>query len=257
MLQPSVILAEMLLQRLGITDTVFTFFGDNKEAHLEQIKVHLAKTPYTCPQKIKTFIAEAQPLLTPSNQLYNQWLLFKQATIASEASSHYSLLHKALEISLPGFSFDTIKQYRLSWTELTILNNIAHHYSYGATPSMGILKFYKILEFFSDTTMDILEKKRIFPITIEMLVLHLYRQRRYNEILELSNVYSDNCLKYSISAIAHIHAHYCQALGKCNNLHLAKKYAIYTYYNFLILELTQKAEHIRQDFQADFQIKLI
>lgn len=256
-LQPSVILTEMLLQRLGITDTVFTFFGDNKEAHLEQIKVHLAKTPYTCPQKIKTFIAEAQPLLTPSNQLYNQWLLFKQATIASEASSHYSLLHKALEISLPGFSFDTIKQYRLSWTELTILNNIAHHYSYGATPSMGILKFYKILEFFSDTTMDILEKKRIFPITIEMLVLHLYRQRRYNEILELSNVYSDNCLKYSISAIAHIHAHYCQALGKCNNLHLAKKYAIYTYYNFLILELTQKAEHIRQDFQADFQIKLI
>ncbi len=255
-LQPTVILTEMLLQRLGITDTVFTFFGNNHEASLEHLKICLAKTPSSSPEKISAYIAKARSLLSSSDQLYLQWLLYNQATILDSSAKKLNFLKKALNITIPDFNFNTLHQYHLSWSELTILNNIAQHNSYSSTPAAGILDFYKILEYFSYVSMDILEKKRIYPITVEFLTLQLYRQKRYSEILELAKLYLDPCLKYSVHVIAFIFVHYCQALGECNNIKLAERYGTYTYYDFLIIELSSNAERIRNELYTDFQIKL-
>lgn len=39
---PEIILAETLLQRLGLTEDVFTFFGSNHEIELHDLKVKAA-----------------------------------------------------------------------------------------------------------------------------------------------------------------------------------------------------------------------
>ena len=93
-------------------------------------------------------------------------------------------------MTLPGFQFDEILDYRLSWIELTILNNICRTYA-TINPTHGIYCFYKLLEYTSHVPLDVLEKKRSFPVTLGMLIRFLYTENRLSEIVALVPLFSD------------------------------------------------------------------
>ncbi len=255
-LQPDIALAQSLLQRLGISDAIFTFYGNNHETQLQDLRQKLSTIPWGDTNKILAYSHEIINLCTKQDTFYTQYALYRKACCISQSKESATELFQALRISIDNFDFNTICNYRLSWLELTILNNYCITYC-NDFPSKGILYLYKLLEYFNSFSLDILEKKRAYAITINILVGRLFNQKRFTEIHELAHCFSSPAIRYSIYFSGFLFANYSQALGEIEQLDLCNIYAHYAYYDLLITNSRQNAEKLKSMIYDDFGIKLL
>lgn len=254
-LQPDIALAQSLLQRLGISDSIFTFYGNNHETLLQDLRQKLTTIPLTDTTKVLKYSQDMLNLCNKQDTFYTQYALYRKACCIKSSIEGSSNLFDTLTLSLEHFEFNNISNYRLSWLELTILNNYCAIYSLDF-PSKGIFDMYKLLEYYHHSQMDVLEKKRVFPVTLTVLVRHLYKQKRFNELIELSTYFSSSTVKFTVAFSAFIFCHYSQALAEVGDTALATLYAHYTYYNFLIINSLSNATGFKDDFKKDYNILL-
>lgn len=254
-LQPDTALAQSLLQRLGISDSVFTFYGSTHEAKLQKMRQELTTIPLTNTDEILSRTQEMLQFCLPKDNFYIQYASYRKACCISDYKESTDALFATLCLSLDNFDFNTISSYRLSWLELTILNNYCATYCMHS-PTKGILLLYRLLEYFDNSTMDILFKKRAFAVTINTLVRHLYDQKRFAELKELSPYFMTSAIRCTLSLSGGIFANYAQALGELQQLKSACKYSYYALYNFLITNHQKNADLIKRMIYDDFQIQL-
>lgn len=255
-LQPEIILAQTLLQRLGISDLVFTFYGSEREASMQELVTQLAKTKSSDAKTTLQLVSNLESLCTAKDSLYLQYILFKKSTRETEPAKRISGLQQALAVTLPDFDFKYIHTNRLSKTELSILNNLCSTYVC-QNPSVGIQYFYKLVEYYDCVSLDILEKSRFFPITFAMLTRCLYSEKRFSEIKELSKCFSQPEIKNSLYFTGHIFFHYCQALGELDKLPSAEKYGNYSHQLILTSENVKNANLLKAYLYDDFNIILL
>ncbi len=253
-LQPEIILAQALLQRLGISGCAFTFFGNTRESRLQEFQSMLVKTRSTQPSLIQFYIREIETLCTPKDTLYLQFILSERAYFEDNSSTKIKLLHEAIALTLPCFDINQMNDYRLSWNELCILNDLCNAYA-DANPIQGILYFYKLCEYCDNTSLDVLEKKRFFPVTLGRFVRHLYRGKRFTEIKSLVPAF--HSAKSSLYFTGNIFAHYCQTLGELNEYSDAVIFSYYAYYLLLTVESDASASIIKESMYNDFQIDIL
>ena len=252
--QPDIILAQTLLQRLGISDFVFTFYGSEKENKLQELQFRLAKTRMNHKTLQLDLVKKMEMLCTSKDICYLQFAAYKSAICEPDNNQKLKGLKNALFMTLPGFQFDEILDYRLSWIELTILNNICRTYA-TINPTHGIYCFYKLLEYTSHVPLDVLEKKRSFPVTLGMLIRFLYTENRLSEIVALVPLFSDAIS--SMYFTGNIFSHYCQALGSLGLTNSAKEFAHYAYYNALLMEDIYNASGLKNDLKKNYNISLL
>lgn len=251
--QPEIILAQTLLQRLGISDLAFTFYGNKKETELQELQLRLNKTRRNQVPLRLDLIQKMEALCTSKDTLYLQYINYKSACCESDISAKIDGLHKALAVTLPDFDFKHILNYRFSWLELTILNNLCSSYSQ-LMSNKGILYLYKIMEYFDYVFIDMLEMKRLFPITLGMLTRLLYGNKRFSEVKDLSDSFTSPTIKSSLILTGNIYAHYCQTLGECNEFTTTSKYINYAHANLLITEDFRNASKLKEDLYNDFRL---
>ncbi len=258
-LQPEIALSQALLQRLGISDTVFTFLGNKHETQLYDLREKARHTKFSNHELSSSYISSMEELLTPKDTLYKQYALFKRSIYMPQNKKKIMQLHDALSLTLPDFDINHILDYRLSWMELTILNNLSAAYSDSSTPSIGIRYLYKILEYLDTNNVDILFRKSISTITITILFRRLYRQKRYSEILELRPLlsFSSSCVSSDIRSLANTHAHFCQSLGECGYMDEMILYANYSCGSLFLYEDTANIKLLYNYIKDDFQINVL
>lgn len=254
-LQPDIALAQTLLQRLGISDAVFTFYGSAHETQLHNLKLKLIQLRFSDTDKIIQGSKELQQLCSPKDTFYLQFAAYRKANCKFKVSENISELFDALSLSLPEFELNNLHNYRLSWLELTILNSYCTAQC-ELLPSKGILSFYKIMEYYDEHPVDVLEMRRFFAVTLNLLVRNLYTQKRYSEITELEPYFSLPTVRCSLSFSGIIEANYAQTLGETQQPYQATLYANYAYYNFLITNSTLNANMIKTIIYNDFGICL-
>ena len=71
-LQPEIILAQCLLQRLGISERVFTFYGNPREAKLQELLGQLIKTYNVDKINLQYYYDEIKKICTSKDTLYLQ-----------------------------------------------------------------------------------------------------------------------------------------------------------------------------------------
>lgn len=255
-LQPDIALAQSLLQRLGISDAIFTFYGNAHESKLQNLRQLLTNTITPEMQQIQTLTQEMLNLSSSKDTFYIQYASYRQACCICDSNTSAETLYNILGLSLNKFDMNSICQYRLSWLELTILNNYCNSYC-ETSPAKGTLFLYKLLEYFNSPSLDILALKRIFPVTMNILIKHLYNQKRFAEILELSSYYSSATIRYTTYLYGVLLANYAQALGETQDMLLCQKYAHYSYYNLLITNHSPSAKHLKDMIYDDFNVILI
>lgn len=255
-LQPTIILAQTLLQRLGISDLVFTFYGSKSESFLQDNIIALKKTRKDNIVQKQLIENNLSITCTVNDILYKQYLAFSKANRELNMDMRVQGLKSALYMTLPHFEYKFIQKYRLSWMELTILNNLCVA-TFDVNPSLGLQYFYKLWEYFECTTIDILESKRIFPVTLGMFVTRLYTQKRYAELNEFSNLFSVPEVKSSLYFTGHIYFHYCQSLGEQKAFSQSSRYGHYAYYNYSIQEVPSGMELLKAYLLEDFHIELL
>ena len=86
---------------------------------------------------------------TENNVILQQYILFFNALQESNPITSIELMKKALFLTLPRFDIYKIHLFRLSWLELSIINNIALTYHLTDMPHIGITYFYQLINYFS------------------------------------------------------------------------------------------------------------
>ncbi len=254
-LQPDVALSQSLLQRLGISDAVFTFYGNEKESALQDLRLKLTNTKTTDTSQNLKYITEMLQLCSDKDIFYTQYASYRRVSCTSNGEELCDALYNILLLTLPKFDFSNIRNYRLSWLELTIINSYIFGYSF-ISSSKTILLLYNLIEYFEYIHLDVLEKKRFIPITIHYLIGLLYRENRFRELIDLKSFFLLPEIKGCLSFIRLIYAHYSQALAETEHLELATLYARYAYYNFIILNHISDSKKFKDDFETDFKISL-
>ena len=255
-LQPDVALAQTLLQRLGISDTIFTFYGNEHEFKLQNLKSKLASIPLSHKDDILFCVEEMLQIYNEKDIFYFQYACYRKARCISDSAESASVLLEALAITIPNFDFNNLLNYRLSWLELTILHNYCDIYSKQFL-SKSILYIYKILDYYSQTTIDVLEAKRLLPISIYLLNRLLYRQKRFSEIAETNIFSSYPAAKFFLRYTGATYGHYAQALGELQLFEHLQRFGSYSYYNSLIVEAKSNAYSIKNTISTNFHIELL
>ena len=255
-LQPDVFLTEALLQRLGISERGFTFWGSERESKIYELRfklIHLQLGNYS---KQHSLLVSLENLLQQTDILSRQFYLFHCAIWENKPQKRIVLLYEALYCTLPDFHILNIHNYRLTWNELTILNNIAYQYLLTDTPYIGSQILQKLLEYNKISHLDILFQQTIFPISLYMLSRSFYNQKRFQELSSVLTHENKCLLKSKMNAFSSFLFYYCQGMAECANLDVATQFATYSCSINELLELSANSAILREAFQTSFLITL-
>lgn len=255
-LQPEITLAQSLLQRLGISDAVFSFYGSKHETELHDLRVQMVALRISDTAAYQKCIDELLRLCTTEDSFYLQYASFEQVSRIIDKEESATALLQTLCTTLPDFTLNNISDYCFSWLELTILNNYCDAYC-RYSPAKGTLALYRLMEYYDTCYLDILEKKRVFSIPLSDLSSSLYSQKRYAELVLLSSYLSSPAEKASLHHLGVFLANYSQALGEEKHLDKVPLYASYGYYNLLITNSNKTAEKLKYWILKDFNISLL
>lgn len=265
-LQPDIALTEALLQRLGISERVFSFYGNEHENKLYELKhkcIHSMRKGI--PHK-QSCLNQMKELITEKDTLYYQYYLMEKADLLSRYDTNdkfyeiESLLYEALHLTLPQFQMSNISAYRLSWAELSILNRLCYHYgryfSKQFADSKTVAYLHSIINYLNNIPQDIMLKKSFYPISLALLIDVLYSQKHFHEILEYKNLFNDISLKSPIHFLENCYFYYCQALGECNQYEQVSLYAIYACNIGNLSEFFDHASKLENCLAKDFGIHI-
>ena len=253
-LQPSVALAEALLQRLGISERIFTFWGDEREQKLYDLKYSLIHSTRTRHREYKHNLKTFKSLLTKDDSLYLQFYLTELAQSEKNHNNKIKLLFDALYMTLPNFDIYHIADYRLSHMELTILNCISLEYAYTDKKYNGGIIAHALLEYMIQCQCDFFMQIYVFSITTSILCNLLYKQNLHNEVINLQKYISTSYYKYGIQFLGQFLFYYCQSLAECKQNKEAVHYAKCCCAIQNLIEFDTNADILKKNMQEDFNI---
>lgn len=215
-LQPDIFLSEALLQRLGVSERVFSFWGNSNYKILYELKSKILNSKLTSLKEQFALLKQFKELLSENNNILLQFYYALSYDFLDESERRIATLQNALNLTLPDFDILNINNYRLSLIELGIIGNIAYEYR-EISPSKSNLYFSKLLEYRNLSSVNIMFQSLVYPIFIYKYAHSLYHQKYY---LQLSNLYTFSVariLKIHLDSLGFFTLFFVQALGECND----------------------------------------
>lgn len=255
-LQPDIFLAEALLQRLGLSERVFTFWGTNAENRFHEIKFKLMYYQHLKEKSIQDHLYDLEQVISLNNPLEMQYYLYVKTLCETDYNKKINLLFEALYITLPQFTFSHINDYRYTWMEFSLLNNICWSYFNSQTPHIGLRNFSFIIEYIKTNTSDVILLSNIFPPSVAFFIHALYMHKRYEELLDCNFLFNLPFMKKQIHFLGMCFFYYSQSLGECGHKTLIIRYAHYSCAINELIELPENAVALQNYLQTDFNITL-
>lgn len=251
-LQPDIELSEALLQRLGYSERVFTFWGTERENAFHELKIKLIHKDTTD----SSTLLQLRLLIDPKNQLEQQFSIYQEAIYESNIERKIELLLQALKITLPDFSFSHINNHRYTWAETSIIQTLCWAYSNSQSPYVGLKYYYFVLEHIKNNTSDIILQSCTYQIALSFFSDRLYYFKRYEELLDLASMYTQKYMKHSIHYLGICYFYYCQALGECKKFNQVIQFAHYACSINDLIEVTVNSNALKQYLYDDFHLEI-
>lgn len=255
-LQPDIALAEALLQRLGLSERIFTFWGNEREARFYELKFKLMDIQHLPKEKKIPYIQEMAELLHTEDTLYRQQYLTECTVLLNSPEETVTALTEALHLTLPDFDIYEISRYRLTWSETTILNMIASAYRHTQKSYLSFVYFSQLLDYRNRINPSLRLQVNSFSLTFCMFCESLYSQRHYKDILSFWDRCDLRLFRHSFTCYSSFLFYYCQALGECKNYEKSILPTVYCC-NMECLVDNHKNENILKEYlREDFSIEL-
>lgn len=254
-LQPDIFLSEALLQRLGVSERVFSFWGNSNYKILYELKSKILNSKLTSLKEQFALLKQFKELLSENNNILLQFYYALSYDFLDESERRIATLQNALNLTLPDFDILNINNYRLSLIELGIIGNIAYEYR-EISPSKSNLYFSKLLEYRNLSSVNIMFQSLVYPIFIYKYAHSLYHQKYY---LQLSNLYTFSVariLKIHLDSLGFFTLFFVQALGECNDYKKAFYYGKCAASIERMFELHSNALSIASTLKSDFDIEI-
>lgn len=255
-IEPDIMLSEALLQRLGFSDRVFAFWGSEKEKRLHDLKYKIMYVRSLPPETLGAYLDEMEQMISEKDVLYRQEYLFLKTIKQLAPGKRIAGLTQALLLTLPEFKINEICSYRLTWCELTILNNLAHEYRLTEQSYLCSVYVSQIIAYMQTVKPDILFQNLILPFTYFAHCRTLYLQKLYIQVLDFANTVNISLLKCNIIAYTGYLFFYAQALAECNSLNNAVSTAISACSLSELREKAKNAAALTICFREDWKTNL-
>ena len=244
------------MQRLGISEREFIFWGDARDAEIHELIFKLIHYQKEKPSTVSSLLKRLNNYSTENNVILQQYILFFNALQESNPITSIELMKKALFLTLPRFDIYKIHLFRLSWLELSIINNIALTYHLTDMPHIGITYFYQLINYFSIADPDSILLSNISTVTFSKLVQTLYREGRYREINELLSNNTYRILHHRVSALG-IFLFYCsQAVCELKDYDFGTCLGTHTYYIEKLVKRPENANALQNYLFTDFSLTI-
>lgn len=255
-IEPDIMLSEALLQRLGLSDRVFAFWGSEKEKRFHDLKYKIMYERSLSPETLEAYLDEMELMIGEKDVLYRQEYRYLKTMEQNPPGKRIAGLAQALRLTLPKFKINEICSYRLTWCELTILNNLAHEYRLTEQSYLCSVYASQIIAYMQSVKPDILLERTILPFTYSMHCRTLYLQKLYRQTLDFADTIDMSLLKYSINAYTSYLFFYSQAQGECDFMSNATVNAISACALSDLRERSKNAIALKKYFEEDFNITL-
>lgn len=255
-LQPDVFLVEALLQRLGLSERVFTFYGNAMQSRLHNLKFKLVRSRLMPKEEYRELLDQFEALL-PKDDLYLKQLdTFLALDFIESPEEIISTLMEALLYTLPEFDIQYISNYKLTWQELSILNCIAYRYRQ-IDVSMSKLFFSKILEYKELNPVDVLLETNIYTITLSKFAETLYGQNRFFDIVDLHTDSNRSLFKGNVASYSFFLLYYSQCLGECKHFDQIMPYGYFACNIQELFDIQSNSTSLRRYLLEDFSIEIL
>lgn len=215
-LQPDIALAEALLQRLGMSERAFTFWGNEKDARFYELKFRIIHELPATREARQGWLAEMGRLTDGESALYRQEYLVDIACDMEDPWEGIRRLSEALRLTLPDFDIYNLPSCRLTWQELSILNIMAQYYQAAGEQGMSTLYYSHILHYVEKNRPDALLLNTFLPNVYYRYGQVLYRLNHHAELIASFGRIDMTALKCSPSNFSGYLFYYCQVLAEAS-----------------------------------------
>lgn len=255
LLQPDIFLAEALLQRLGISERVLTFWGNERESEIYELKFKIMHCRLLPKEQKTDYMNKFYALITDKMHNLLQLYTINYCSLLDSPAERIDKLNIVLSDSLPQFDIRLIHNFRLTWNELSVLNNIAYNYRTIDIDNCA-LYFSKIFDYLYINSLDVLLINSVFPLSFFMYSHSLYTHGRYQEAANLLTRNNFKLLKGNLATFSYFLFYYCQSLAECKHFESAERYAHYSCSIQELYELTLNSNVLKKHFEKNFEIHI-
>lgn len=198
---------EGLLQRLGVSESIYSVFVSREEMELYRLKQELVwKLEDFNFERIEVLIQELEKRLTGRNELERQYLLFAKASVLwcsqKKPQEALEMLLSVIRMTIPGFrGTEDIRKQLLTFDEITILNSIALLYAEMEERIRALELLFALREYMEAHVIDEEAKARKYPMLLYNITVNLGAEKRYEEAFELCGSGIEFCIKHNKLAV--------------------------------------------------------
>lgn len=181
---------EMLLQRLGYSDTMLDHFVDERQLHLHELKFQIRQEiMLNHLEKAKAHLSQyVQDIPSPSN-IERQFILMCD-TMVNTASftpqQRLEIFERAIKLTYPKYESGKLPKV-ISFEEIILLNNIAVSYSQMGDAEEAIRILYGLKVYYEHHVVNPEEILRTQPMILYNLSKCLGSSGRFDECIEIAD----------------------------------------------------------------------
>lgn len=250
---------EMLIQRLGYSDTTLDAYVDEQEFKKHELKFQIRQAVILKKMtKADALLKQYEQLLKPPTPIDKQFLILHQILIHPEEhtpTEQRISLENALKLTCPRYEENHFPML-LSYEEIILTNNIAIAYYHEAEYEKAITLLCSLKRFYENHVVNPEEALRTEPMILYNLSKYLGLTGRYDESIETSSLGIRVCSESGrCTALAMLFYNNSWALikrGHVEDFTTAKMNAKKAVYLATILGQTNYARHCRKFYCDSF-----
>ena len=255
-LQPDVLLAETLLQRLGVSERDFSFWTNSNDQIFFDLKFSLLHSEQLLSLDCKKLLSRLSQFKSSNNLIKKQYAIFSSALLSKSYNESLEYILAALSLTKICPSTLNINSQKLSWYEFSMLNNLAYSYRFTNTPFIGNGIFHKLFEYKANNNLEPRFLSETFSITLYKYARFLYSQKRHGELFDIYLNTDISILYHQMSTLAGFLFYVCQT-NEC--IAKEKKYLHTILYTCALKNINEKVNDydiLIHDLMDEFSISI-
>lgn len=198
---------EALTQRLGITDNLYTTYTGREELELyESGKKLMRSLGHGDDTRTEWLTEQLEDKISRMEnyganvRMEEQYLLFARAIIQKhkgvENRKVLEMMLQAVRVTMPDFDGIHLRNRLLTFSEITILNNISCMYHKMGRIMEAFRLIIRLKEYMEENISDEEEKASKYPMIIQNMVSWMSQEGRYEDALVLCESGLECCIEY-------------------------------------------------------------
>lgn len=256
-------LFDALMQRLGVSDSIYSAFISKEEMELyrltQQLVWRLERLDF---EESARLVNELESKISERDIFEKQYLLFAKANILledkKETKGALKYLNEAIHITVPDFDIEKgVRRRLLTFNEITIIHSIGLIKYDSGEEMAGVRLLFELKEYMESHVIDEEEKAKKYPMIIYNITTRLGKRGLHQDVYTLCGEAIDFCVEHNkLVALPYLLTNKACAAAETNRIDEAKELFRQASILFEICKKNKNVEYIKNEATSRYFIEM-